>query len=49
MQDAEAFAALAVSACEGAVILSRARRDSEPFEATRRALLDQVDRLTKGT
>jgi AcrR family transcriptional regulator len=46
--DAEAFAALAVSASEGAIILSRARRDSEPFDATRRALLDQVDRLTGG-
>jgi TetR/AcrR family transcriptional repressor of lmrAB and yxaGH operons len=46
--DAEAFAALAVSASEGAIILSRARRDIEPFEATRRALLDQVDRLMEG-
>lgn len=46
--DAEAFAALAVSASEGAIILSRARRDIEPFDATRRALLDQVDRLTEG-
>jgi AcrR family transcriptional regulator len=46
--DAEAFAALAVSASEGAIILSRARRDTEPFDATRRALLDQVDRLTGG-
>lgn len=46
--DAEAFAALAVSASEGAIILSRARRDTEPFDATRRALLDQVDRLTEG-
>ena len=47
--DAEAFAALAVSASEGAIFLSRARRHSEPFDATRRALIDQVNRLTKGT
>ena len=46
--DAEAFAALAVSASEGAIILSRARRDIEPFDATRQALLDQVDRLVEG-
>jgi len=46
--DAEAFAALAISASEGAIILSRARRGTEPFDATRRALLDQVDRLTEG-
>jgi len=46
--DAEAFAALAVSASEGAIILSRARRDVEPFDATRRALLDQVDHLVGG-
>jgi TetR/AcrR family transcriptional repressor of lmrAB and yxaGH operons len=44
-EDADAFAALAVSACEGAVILSRARGSSEPFEAMRRALLDHVRRL----
>ncbi len=47
-EEAEAFAALAVSASEGAIILSRARRDIEPFDATRRALLDQVDRLMGG-
>ncbi|MBU6244366.1 MAG: TetR/AcrR family transcriptional regulator [Actinomycetales bacterium] len=47
--DAEAFAALAVSASEGAIFLSRARRHSEPFDATRRALIDQVNRLTKET
>lgn len=46
--EAEAFAALAVSACEGAIFLCRARRDIEPFDAMRRALLDQVDRLTEG-
>ena len=46
--EAEDYAALAVSAAEGAVILSRARRDAEPFDATRRALLDQLDRLTRG-
>ncbi len=45
--DADAFAALAVSACEGAIILSRARRATEPFEATRRALLNQVNQLTE--
>jgi TetR/AcrR family transcriptional regulator, lmrAB and yxaGH operons repressor len=44
--DAEACAALAVSASEGAIVLSRARQDIEPFDATRRALLDHVDRLT---
>lgn len=47
--DAEAFAALAVSASEGAIILSRARQHTEPFDAMRRALLDQVDHLTKGS
>jgi TetR/AcrR family transcriptional repressor of lmrAB and yxaGH operons len=46
--DADACAALAVSASEGAIVLSRARQDIEPFEATRRALLDHVDRLTGG-
>lgn len=45
--DADAFAALAVSACEGAIILSRARSDSEPFNATRIALLQHVDHLTR--
>ena len=45
---AESYAALAVSAAEGAVILSRARGNSEPFDATRRALLDHIDQLTKG-
>lgn len=44
--DAEAFAALALSACEGALILSRARRDTEPFTAMQTALLQQVDQLT---
>ena len=45
---AESYAALAVSAAEGAVILSRARGNSEPFDATRRALLDHINQLTKG-
>ena len=44
--DAESFAALAVSACEGAFILSRARSDSEPFNATRAALMRNIDHLT---
>lgn len=45
--EAEAFAALAVSACEGAVVLSRARRGSEPLQQVRSALLDYVDRLPR--
>lgn len=45
--EAESYAALTVSAAEGAVILSRARRDGEPFDSTRRALLDQLDRLNR--
>jgi TetR/AcrR family transcriptional repressor of lmrAB and yxaGH operons len=45
--DADAFAALAVSACEGAIILSRARGDSEPFDATRIALIQHVTYLTR--
>ena len=45
--DAESFAALAISACEGAIFLSRARRGAEPFHATRTALLKQVDRLSR--
>jgi TetR/AcrR family transcriptional repressor of lmrAB and yxaGH operons len=45
--DAEAFAALAVSACEGAIILSRARCDSEPFYSMRISLMQQIDHLTR--
>ena len=45
--DADAFAALAISACEGAIVLARARRDSEPFDATCTALLQQVGRLSR--
>lgn len=46
-EEADSFAALAVSACEGAIFLARARRDSEPFDATRMALLQHVDRLAR--
>lgn len=46
-QDAQAFAALAVSACEGAVVLCRARRDVEPLAQVRSALIDYVDRLPR--
>ena len=47
--DAASYAALAVAGAEGAVILSRARRDPEPFNQVRRALLESVDRLPRGT
>lgn len=47
--DAASYSALAVSGAEGAVILSRARRDPEPFNQVRQALLDAADRLPRTT
>ena len=47
--DAASYAALAVAGAEGAVILSRARLDPEPFNQARQALLDAADRLPRTT
>lgn len=47
--DAASYAALAVAGAEGAVILSRARCDPEPFDQVRQALRDAVDRLPRST
>ena len=47
--DAARFAAILVSASEGAVALSRAEKSLEPFELTASMLLDQVERLAAGS
>lgn len=46
-RQARSFAALAVAACEGAVVMCRAQRGGEPLRITREALLDQLDRLPR--
>jgi TetR/AcrR family transcriptional repressor of lmrAB and yxaGH operons len=46
-RDARSFAALAVAACEGAVIMCRAGQGVEPLRTSRQALLDQLDRLPR--
>lgn len=43
--DARGFAAVLVAACEGAVVLSRAARSYEPFDAVRDQLIRQVEAL----
>jgi len=42
---ADATAALLLSACEGAVVMSRAERDLRTFDAVAASLLDYTDRL----
>jgi AcrR family transcriptional regulator len=43
--EARPFAVLLISAVEGAVVMSRAERDIEPFETVAEILSDQVRRL----
>ena len=43
---AESTAALLLSACEGAVVISRAERDLGPFDTVAETLLTYVDQLT---
>jgi len=45
--DASTYAALAVAACEGAVIMCRANQSAEPLRAIRHGLLGQLDRLDR--
>jgi len=47
-KDARRFAAVLVAAAEGAVVMSRAERDVEPFETVARQLLDQARSLAAG-
>ena len=42
---ADAFSALAVAACEGAVIMCRASRSVEPLAAVRMSMLDHLAKL----
>ena len=42
---AESTAALLLSACEGAVVMSRAERDLGPFDTVARSLLAYIDQL----
>lgn len=46
-REARAFAALAVSACEGAILLCRAQQSEQPLRQVRVALVDYVDCLSK--
>ena len=41
-KDARRFATVLIASAEGAVVMSRAEQDMEPFEAVARSLLDQV-------
>jgi TetR/AcrR family transcriptional regulator, lmrAB and yxaGH operons repressor len=44
-KDARRFATVLIASAEGAVVMSRAEQDMEPFETVARQLLDQVRTL----
>ena len=45
-KDARRFATVLIATAEGAVVMSRAEQDPEPFETVARQLVDQVRSLT---
>ena len=47
-KDARRFAVVLIAAAEGAVVMSRAEQDIEPFETVARQLLDQARALAAG-